>query len=157
MSLVIDCANKVYQKLPEEQRNEDQRLGCDIIELLSIRALTNGDYESSRHLAHAALDVHQGISPQEKHEELRLSNYYNYIALALDSLEKHEDAKVWLDKSAAILRGHDNDDQYVRLSCQNNLNAARNLYCVGKFDDAEQRLDKALEQATRLNSWYSLA
>lgn len=87
-------------------------------------------------------------------QDLKTSNCFNYIALALDSLEQHKDAQSWLDKSAEILK--DNDDLYVRLSCQNILNSARNLYFMGEYEAAEKRLDQSLKQATAFNSWYSL-
>lgn len=151
MSLVIECANEAYRCLPPDQKNKP--LHADILELMAIRDLiVAGDYVSSSILARQALDVMTEIGMPI---DLKMSNYYNYIALALDSLEKYDEAKVWHDKKEPILSSS-GEDSFVRLSCQHNLNASRNLYCVGKFSEAEERLNTALEQATRFNSWYSL-
>lgn len=151
MSLVIDCAAEAYKKLPNNK--SDKLLYCDIIELLSIRDLMQGEYKSAEDLAREVLKIRNGINmPQD----LKMTNCYNYIALALDSLERHTEAQKWLDKSDAILRDHE-EDLFVRLSCQNNLNSARNLYCMDQYEAAEKRIDLALEQATSFQSWYSLA
>ena len=151
MSLVINCASESYKKLPESEK--DKLLYCDIVELLSIRDLMVGEYKSAEDLGYEALKIRTEMNmPQD----LKMTNCYNYIALAQDSLGRHHEAQLWLDKSDAILKGH-SDDLCVRLSCQNNLNSARNLYCMGQFNAAEKRLDTALQQATSFNSWYSLA
>ena len=150
MSLVINCAAEAIKKLPEDQA--DRLLECDIIVLLSIRDLMGGDYESSEDLGYKALKIR---TEMKMPQDLKMTNCFNYIALALDSLERHQEAQPWLNKSDALLRGHE-EDLYVRLSCQNNLNSARNLYCMAEFAAAEDRVDLALKQATAFDSWYSL-
>lgn len=150
MSLAVDCARHAYQELVDDQK--DKLLYADILELSAIHDLHAGDYESASTLSHQALEV---MVEMGMPQDLKMSNYYNYIALALDSLEKYDEAKVWHNKKEPILSSSD-EDLFVRLSCQHNLNSARNLYCVGKFNEAEQRLHLALGQATRFNSWYSL-
>lgn len=151
MSLVIDCAAEAIKRLPTDKLH--RLLWSDIVELLSIRDLTIGDFKSANNLSHEALKIRTEL---EMPRDLKMTNCFNYIALALDSLEQHKDAHSWLGKSADILTSHDEDDLYVRLSCQNNLNSARNLYCMGEYGPAEKRLDSALKQATVLDSWYSL-
>lgn len=150
MSLVIDCAAEAIKRLPTDKLHT--LLWSDIVELLSIRDLTVGDFKSANDLSHEALKIRTEL---EMSQDLKMTNCFNYIALALDSLEQHKDAQPWLEKSADILTGHD-EDLYVRLSCQNNLNSARNLYCMGEYEPAEKRLDLALKQATDFDSWYSL-
>lgn len=150
MTLVIDCAAEAYKKLPIDKM--DRLLWSDILVLLSIRDLSIGEFESTNDLGHEALKIR---TEMQTHQDLRMSNCYNYIALALDSLEQHKDAQPWLEKSNDILKDHD-DDLYVRLSCQNNLNSARNLYCMGDYEAAEKKIDQSLKQATAFDSWYSL-
>lgn len=150
MSLVIDCAAEAYKRLPIDKA--DRLLWCDIIELLSIRDLMIGEFKSTHDLGQEALKIR---TEMQAPQDLKMTNCFNYIALALDSLEQHKDAQPWLEKSNQILKDND-EDLYVRLSCQNNLNSARNLYCMGEYEAAEKRIDQSLKQATAFDSWYSL-
>jgi len=85
-----------------------------------------------------------------------MTNCYNYIAIACDSVGRHAEAKELLQKSRSILEGKD-DELHTRLLCQNNLNFSRNLFSVEDFEGAERMLDEAVVQATSFKSWYSLA
>ena len=80
-------------------------------------------------------------------EDQKMTNCNNYIGLACDPQLHHEEAKMWLEKSDAVLRDND-DGLYVSLSCQNNLNSIRNHYCMGQYEAAEKGTDLSLAQAT---------
>jgi tetratricopeptide (TPR) repeat protein len=149
--LVIGTGIDAFRKLPEPLR--DQLLLADLLILFAICDLMIGDFKSAEHGSRKSLETRQGLRLPE---DLQMTNYYNYLGLACDSELRHDEARIWLDKSVAILRGHD-EELYVRLSCQNNLNSARNLYYTDHFDEAEQRIDLSLKQATGFQSWCSLA
>ncbi|KAL8715178.1 MAG: hypothetical protein Q9220_001136 [cf. Caloplaca sp. 1 TL-2023] len=153
LSLAVDTGHDAYYKLPDDDVKQPI-LEADILLLMCIRDLrAEGDFKSAEIHGKKSLAIRQDLKmPQD----LQMSNCYNYIAIALDSLGRHDEAKVWLEKSRAILESHD-DELHVRLLCQNNLNFSRNLFSVGDFGLSEYKLDKALVQATTFKNWYSLA
>ncbi|KAL8948298.1 MAG: hypothetical protein Q9222_005505 [Ikaeria aurantiellina] len=152
LSLVVDTGHDAYYKLPAESR--PLILEADILLLACIRHLRGeGDFNSAEIQGKKSLAIREQLNmPQD----LQMMNCYNYIAIALDSMARHTEAKEWLQKSQNILEGHD-DELHIRLLCQNNLNFSRNLFSSGDFMASEQKLDCALEQAISFSSWYSLA
>ena len=42
-------------------------------------------------------------------EDLEMTNCYNYLGSACDSDLRHSEARVWLEKSADILKDHKED------------------------------------------------
>lgn len=120
MSLVIDCAGDAHETLLEAQ--QDTKIHGDILHLLAVRDLVAGNFDSSYTFAKKALDARVALgTPQD----LKTSNAYNYLGLALDSLERHDEAKSWFGKKEPILNSSD-DDLYIRLRCQHDLNMSRN-------------------------------
>ena len=152
LSLVIDAGCEAYYKLPDAAKQ--RVLEADILLLRCIRDLrAEADFKSAETQGKKSLAIREELKmPQD----LQMTNCYNYIAIALDSMALHQEAKLWFEKSREILEGHD-DELHIRLLCQNNLNFSRNLFSVEDFDGAEKKLDRALIQATGFKSWYSLA
>ncbi|KAL8690231.1 MAG: hypothetical protein Q9224_004454, partial [Gallowayella concinna] len=152
LSLVINTGCAAYYKLPDAAK--ERILEADILLLLCIRDLrAEGDFMSAETEGKKSLAIRVELKmPQD----LQMTNCYNYIAIALDSLACHAEAKMWLDKSRDVLEGH-KDELHVRLLCQNNLNFSRNLFSVGDFEGSEKKLDQALLQATSFKSWSSFA
>ncbi|KAL8896345.1 MAG: hypothetical protein Q9207_007750 [Kuettlingeria erythrocarpa] len=152
LSLVIDTGCKAYYKLSEDSKQPI--LEADLLLLLCIRDLrAEGDFKSAETQGKRSLVIREELKiPQD----LQITNCYNYIAIALDSLGQHDEAKKWLEKSREILVAND-DELHVRLLSQNNLNYSRNLFSVEDFTGSEKKLDQALVQATGFKSWYSLA
>lgn len=151
MSLVTHTSKDAYQKLPKSQK--DQLLLADILILLSIVCLQNGDFSAAEDFGMKSLEIRRELMMPE---DLAMTNCYNYLGIACDSDLRHSEARFWLEKSADILKDHD-ENLYVRLACQNNLNRARNLYCTGQYEQSKQLLDVSMSQATKFESWYSLA
>ncbi|KAH7316733.1 P-loop containing nucleoside triphosphate hydrolase protein [Stachybotrys elegans] len=152
MSFVIETGEQAYRKLPDDLKAP--LLEADILLLLCIRDLrTDGNFKSAEAQGLKSLDIRLGL---DKPQELEKTNCYNYIAIALDSCGRHDEAKTWLRRSRDVLETKD-DELHTRLLCQNNLNFSRNLFSVGDFDEAERMLDQAYSQATKFKSWYSLA
>ena len=81
-----------------------------------------------------------------------MTKCYNYLGIACDSDLRHSEARVWPEKSAETLKDHD-EDLYVHLACQNNLNRAQIFYCTGQYEQSKQLLDISMSQATRFVSW----
>ncbi|KAG9253126.1 uncharacterized protein F5Z01DRAFT_689273 [Emericellopsis atlantica] len=152
MSLVIGTGQEAYFTLPDNLKTP--LLESDILLLLCIRDLRfEGDFESAEQQGKKSLAIRVGLRiPQE----LELTNCYNYIAIACDSVGRHAEAKGWLQKSRTILEGTQ-DELHTRLLCQNNLNFSRNLFSVQDYEESEKLLDQACSQATIFESWYSLA
>ncbi|KAL8804836.1 MAG: hypothetical protein Q9182_002330 [Xanthomendoza sp. 2 TL-2023] len=152
LSLVITTGYVAYYRLPDAAK--ERILEADILLLLCIRHLrAEGDLESAETDGKKSLAIREQLKiPQD----LQMTNCYNYIAIALDSQGRHQEAKNLLDKSREILEGHQ-DEIHLRLLCQNNLNSSRNLFSMHDFKGSEQKLDQALIQATSFKSWYSLA
>ena len=88
-------------------------------------------------------------------EDLAMTNGYNYLGFACDSDLRPSEARVWLEESGDILKDHD-EDLYVRLACQNNLNRVHNFYCTGQYEQSKQVFDISMSQAIRFESWYSI-
>ena len=151
MSLVTHNSKVAYQKLPELQK--DQLLLADILILLGIVYLQDGDIRAAEDYGMKILEIRRELTMPE---DLAMTNCYNYLGIACDSDLRHSEAWIWLERSADILKNHD-EDLYVRLACQNNLNRARNLYCTGQYEQSKQLLDVSMSQATKFGSWYSLA
>ena len=151
MSLVMHTAEHAFNKLAPEDQN--YLLLIEITVLSSILNLQEGDFKAAEEKAAKALQL---MKEHDLPEGLTLTNAYNHLGLACDSIGEHDKAKAWLEKSADILKKGD-DDAHTRLACQNNLNRARNLYCKNNFKEAEDLIDKAFAQATEFKSWYSLA
>ena len=152
LSLVIDTGCDAFHKLPEAPK--ERVLEADILLLLCIRHLrADGDFKSAETQGKKSLAIREDLKmPQD----LQMTNCYNYIAIACDSMGRHDEAKTWLEKSRSILVEH-HDDLHIRLLAQNNLNFSRNLFSVNDFEGSEKKLDAALVQATGFKSWYSLA
>ncbi|KAL8812868.1 MAG: hypothetical protein Q9223_000518 [Gallowayella weberi] len=152
LSLVISTGYAAYYKLPDAAK--ERILDADILLLLCIRDLrAEGDFVSAEIEGKKSLAIREEL---QMPQDLQMTNCYNYIAIALDSLGRHLEAKNLLDKSREILEGH-SDELHVRLLCQNNLNSSRNLFSMDDFEGSEKKLDDALIQATSFKSWYSLA
>ena len=152
LPLVIDTGRDAFYELPEAPK--EHVLEADILLLLCIRDLrTGGDFKSAETQGKKSLAIREDLKmPQD----LQMTNCYNYIAIACDSMSCHDEAKTWLEKSRSILVEHD-DELHIRLLAQNNLNFSRNLFSVNDFEGSEKKLDTALVQATAFKSWYSLA
>jgi tetratricopeptide (TPR) repeat protein len=152
LSLVMDAAKDAYYKLPEQMK--DSLLEADILILLCIRDLRGeGDFKSAEAHGRKSLETREQLG---KPQELEKTNCYNYIAVALDSMKRHAEAKELLQKSRDILE-RKKDELHTRLLCQNNLNFSRNVFSVGQYEEAERKLNEAAVQATSFKSWYSLA
>ncbi|KAL8852688.1 MAG: hypothetical protein Q9221_002448 [Calogaya cf. arnoldii] len=148
--LVIDAGCKAYYKLPKD--SQKPTLKADLLLLLCIRNLrAEGDFQSAEIQGRRSLAIREALKiPQD----LQITNCYNYIAIALDSMGLHEIAKKSLDNSREILVAHD-DELHVRLLSQNNLNYSRNLFSVEDFTGSEKKLDEALTQATDIHQTYA--
>jgi len=152
LSLVVDAGKEGYYELPDEVN--DPLLEADILLLLCIQDLRGeGDFKSAETHGRKSLQIRNHL---ERPQDLEMTNCYNYIAVACDSLKRHVEAKELLQKSRDILKGKD-DELHTRLLCQNNLNFSRNLFSVEEYQEAEIKLDEAVLQATSFQSWYSLA
>ena len=156
MSLVTLASENAYHKLPELQKHP--LLLVDITILLCIRYLQDGDFTSAEE---KGTDAWLKRRELQMPKDLRMSNCYNYLGTAYDSELQYSVGWHWLERSANILKHHD-EDVYVGLACQNNLNRARNLYCTAterheRYDESKKLLDISLSQATKVGSWYLLA
>ena len=152
LALVVDSARDAYHELPESQK--ERILEADTLLLLCIKDLrAEGDFVSAEDHGKKSLAIRHDLKiPQD----LQMTNCYNYIAIACDSMGRHEDARSFLDKSRVILEGND-DELHIRLLCQNSLNFSRTLFSLGIFADSEYKLNQALTQARSFESWYTLA
>lgn len=152
LSLVIDTGCDAFSKLPD--LSKERVLEADLLLLLCIRDLrVEGDFKSAETQCKKSMAIREDLKMPQN---LQMTNCYNYIAIACDSMGCHEEAKIWLEKSRSILVEHD-DDLHIRLLAQNNLNYSRNLFSVNDFEASEKKLDTALVLATGFKSWYSLA
>jgi tetratricopeptide (TPR) repeat protein len=152
MSLTINTGYDAYYKLDESSK--DRLLEADVLLIVCLKDLrVEGDFQSAEAQGKKSLAIRDDMSlPQD----LEMTNCYNYIAIACDSMGRHEEAATWLSKSRGILEGHD-DELHTRLLCQNNLNFSRNKFSVGDYQESERMLDEACVQATRFKSWCSLS
>ena len=151
LSLVTHTAEAAYKKLPEA--DSKPILWADILNLLGILYLMEGDFKTAEEKQMKSLEVRRELNSSE---DLSINACYNYLGVITDSDLRHDEAKEWLAKSAEILAKGDGD-LYIRLRCQNKLNTSRNRYATEKFDESEKLVDEALVLATHFNSWYSLA
>lgn len=152
LSLVMDTGCDAFYKLPDFSK--ERVLEADLLLLLCIRDLrVEANFKSAETQCKKSMAIREDLKlPQN----LQMTNCYNYIAIACDSMGCHEEAKNWLEKSRSILVKHD-DDLHTRLLAQNHLNYSRNLFSVNDFEDSEKKLDTALVLASGFQSWYSLA
>lgn len=120
MSLTIGTGYGAYYKLSESSK--DRLLEADMLLIVCLKDLrVEGDFKSAEAQGKKSLAIREDMNlPQD----LEMTNCYNYIATACDSMGRHEEAKMWLKKSRGILEGHD-DELHTRLLCQNNLNFSR--------------------------------
>ena len=158
MSLVTLASENAYHKLPESQK--DPLLLVDIMTLLCIRYLQDGDFTAAEEMGTDAWFKRRELQIPK---DLRMSNCYTYLGIAYDSKLQYSVGWHWLERSANILKDHD-EDLYVRLACQNNLNRARNLYCFKNYEESKKNyeeskrlLDISISQAMEFGSWYFLA
>ena len=156
MSLVTDTSENAYHKLPKSKK--DPLLLVDIMILLCIRYLQDGDFTAAEKKGTDAWFEKREL---QMPKDLRISNCYNYLGLAYDSKLQYSVGWHWLERSAYILKDPD-EDVYVRLACQNNLNRARNLYCTAtekpeRYEESKKLLDISMSQAVEFGSWYFLA
>lgn len=150
LSLAVNVASEAYKKLPEILR--DKNLWADILELVAFRDLKEGAFDSCEQLSTAAYQIRLEIGQADR---LVISNSYNLVGLACDSAGRHEDAKVWLDKAIDVTQGHHGDD-VNRLASRNQLNLARNRYCVGDFEESERRCDMSMAAARKFNKTWNV-
>ncbi|KAL8823250.1 MAG: hypothetical protein Q9191_006031 [Dirinaria sp. TL-2023a] len=152
LSLLMDAGCHAYYKLPDAAKQPI--LEADILLLLCIQDLrAEGDFDSAHYRAMKSLAIREKLGQPQ---QLQISSCYHHLAIALDSMGWHDEARSWLSKAREILESH-NDELHIRLLCHNNLHFSRNLFSVGDFDGAEKKLDQAMILASGLGDSCTLA
>ncbi|KAJ8124006.1 hypothetical protein ONZ43_g173 [Nemania bipapillata] len=83
-----------------------------------------------------------------------LVNAANWLGMAIGAQERYDESLELLRKAEEILDGPAGDIPTRKMVWR--FNTSRNYYCMGKFQEAEALLSKALEQAEALGGWYQL-
>lgn len=74
--------------------------------------------------------------------------------MAVGCQERYEEGLELLLKAGNILDGPAGEIPTRRLVWR--FNTCRNYYCLNRFDEAEDLLRKAVDEAEQMQSWYQL-
>lgn len=87
--------------------------------------------------------------------DLLLALSYSWLGMAVGAQERYDEGLNLLLQAGRILEGP--AGQIPTRKMVWSFNASRNYYCMGRFDEAENLLGKALAAAEELGGWYQLA
>ena len=101
---MLKTADWAYHRLPKDK--QDRLVLIDIKILFSMLYLQRGNFKAGELEAAKSLQLRRDLNLPE---DLAMTNVYNYLGLACGSMERHEEARDWLAKSAAILEKDDDE------------------------------------------------
>ncbi|KAI0377693.1 hypothetical protein F5Y04DRAFT_263483 [Hypomontagnella monticulosa] len=85
-------------------------------------------------------------------DDLLVALSYNGLGMAAGTQGRYDEGLKWLLKAEKVYEGP--AGRVLSRKLVWGYNIARNYYCMGRYEEAEQVLGKALEIADRLKSWY---
>lgn len=85
-------------------------------------------------------------------DDILISLSYSWLGMAVGAQNRFEDGLSWLLKAGKILEGPAGKIPTRKMVWS--FNTSRNYYCMGRYEEAENLLSKALADAQTLQSWY---
>jgi tetratricopeptide (TPR) repeat protein len=87
-------------------------------------------------------------------DDLLVALAYSWLSMAIASQGRYEEALVPQLKAGEILDGPAGKVPGRKLVW--GYNASRNLYCLGRYEEADKILSESLADAETMESWYLL-
>lgn len=94
------------------------------------------------------LEIRQRLLPAD---HLLVALAYVGIGQAVGAQDRYLEGLEWLQKGGEILKGP------APRKIAWGYNTSRNLYCMGRFEDAEKLLREAFDLAKATQGWYNQA
>ncbi|CAH0056955.1 unnamed protein product [Clonostachys solani] len=147
---LVETADAAYRNCPEEDK--DRLLWAFLLTLKAIHHSNTSEFSSSELERRECLEIRQKMLPPN---DLLVALAYNGVGLALGCQDRFEEAEQQFVKSGEIFDGPAGEVVSRRLQWKYNM--ARNNYCMGKYGEAEIRLEEGLALAKELQGWYMIA
>lgn len=143
----LDTAESSFKKCPEEDR--DALLWAFLLSLKCMYHLGTAQFVRAEEEMMEGLNIRlDKLSP----DDLLLALSYSWLGMAVGGQERYDEGLDLLLKAGKILDGPAGELPTRRMVWGYNI--SRNYYCMGRFDEAEEILGKALGEAKSLESWY---
>lgn len=85
-------------------------------------------------------------------DDLLVALAYSWLSMAVASQGRYEEALILQMKAGEILDGPAGEIPGRKLVWGYNI--SRNLYCLGRYEEADNLQDKSLADAESMKSWY---
>jgi tetratricopeptide (TPR) repeat protein len=85
-------------------------------------------------------------------DDLLVALAYSWLSMAVASQGRYEEALIPQLKAGEILDGPAGEIPGRKLVW--GYNTSRNLYCLGRYEEANRLLSESLADAERMESWY---
>ena len=143
----LDTASDAYHKCPGDQK--DPLTWAFLQSLQCLYHLCTSEF------ARAADEMTDGLNIRLEllaPDDLLVSLAYSWLSMAIASQGRYEEALVPQLKAGEILDGPAGEIPGRKLVW--GYNVSRNLYCLGRYEEADKVLSESLAEAERMESWY---
>ncbi|KAK1455472.1 hypothetical protein CMEL01_04232 [Colletotrichum melonis] len=147
---LLETADLAYSHCPEDE--QDRLTWAHLQSLKCMYHFCTSEFSRSEREMTQGLEIRLEIL--EPHD-LLLALSYSWLGMAVGAQERYEEGLDLLLKGRKILEGPAGKIP-TRMMVWS-FNTSRNYYCMGRFEEAEDLLSKALAAAEELGGWYQLA
>ncbi|RFU32517.1 hypothetical protein B7463_g3827, partial [Scytalidium lignicola] len=114
-----------------------------------LHDLDLGEFHGAQRQSEECLQIQLSkLAPTDEH----IVNSYNNLGIIYGSMADYDRGSEFLEKASEALGDDTRKNPRKRILL--NMNIARNLYCMGKFNEAQAYLQKALADADALESKF---
>jgi tetratricopeptide (TPR) repeat protein len=147
LGLVLATGFDAYQDWDDPSK--DVLIKAYLLSSSALHDLDLGEFHIALTRTQECLKI-QLSSLNPDHEQIL--NTYNNLGIAHGSLAEYDCGLKFLGKAEVILKNTPgrNPAKSVLL----NVNMGRNYYCMGRFNEAEARLEAAMADSLEMDSWY---
>lgn len=144
---LLDTADSAFRKCIEV--NQDRLLLALLQYLKCIHHFCTSEFTKSELEMSESLRIRLELLPPN---DLLVAVAYSGLGMATGAQGRYEEGLEWLLKAGKIYKGSDGENPSRKLVWCYNI--SRNYYCMGRYEEAENVVNHALEVANRLQSWY---
>ncbi|KAI1127032.1 hypothetical protein F5Y10DRAFT_266482 [Nemania abortiva] len=145
--VLLDTATSAFMKWPEESRHD--LTWAFLLSVKGMYHLTTAEFIESEKEIIECLKIRERLLPSN---DLLISLAYSWLGMAVGGQGRYAEGLDFLEKAGKILEGPAGDAPTRKQVWRYNI--SRNYYCMGKYDEAEQMLIAAMEEA---EGWYQEA
>ncbi|KAK0631075.1 hypothetical protein B0T17DRAFT_239362 [Bombardia bombarda] len=146
---LLHTADVAYHKCPDQ--DQDRLAWAHLQSLKCMYHFCTSEFARAEEEMANSLHIRQAMLHDD---DLLLALSYSWLGMAVGAQGRYEEALARLLKAKEVLEGPAGEIPTRTMVWS--FNTSRNYYCMGKFDEAESLLAKALAAAEELGGWYQL-